>query len=132
MSSNRRTACMFLMRNKNLRHSFGLGEFLVARVSRCVELPMSWDRPFRDPIEVPNGGLLVSLRDAGTYIARLPKEEHEATEWQTAMHCLIEAADFGGPVAFARLGVSQALHRHVEKVYDATRKQPNWRKPRRA
>jgi hypothetical protein len=93
---------------------------------------MSWDKQFREPIEVPEGDVLVSLRDAGAYITRLPKSEHETREWQTAMHCLIEAADFGGPVAFARLGVAQALHRHVEKVYDPTRKEPDWRKSRRA
>ena len=92
---------------------------------------MSWDKPFQEPIEVPDGDVLVSLRDAGAYITRLPKEDHESREWQTAMHCLFEAADYGGPVSFARLGVAQALHRHVEKVYDPTRKQPHW-KSRRA
>ena len=93
---------------------------------------MSWDRAFREPIHVPDGDALVSLRDAGAYITRLPKAEHESREWQTAMHCLIEAADYGGPVSFARLGVAQALNRHVEKVYDTTRKEPNWRRSRRA
>jgi hypothetical protein len=93
---------------------------------------MSWDKQFREPIEVPDGDLLLSLRDAGAYITRLPKVEHESREWQTAMHCLIEAADYGGPVSFARLGVAQALHRHVEKVYDPTIKEPNWRRSRRA
>jgi hypothetical protein len=97
-------------------------------------MAMSWDRPFREPIALPEGGTLVSLRDAGAYITRLPKAEHDAREWQTAMHCLIEAADHGGPVSFARLGVAQALHRHQEKVFDSTRKQPHWRKamPRHA
>ena len=67
---------------------------------------MSWDKLFREPIEVPGGEPLVSLRDAGAYITQLPPHEHDAREWQTAMHCLIEAADFGGPVSFARLGMS--------------------------
>lgn len=93
---------------------------------------MSWDKQFREPIEVPDGVVLVSLRDAGAYITKLPKAEHESLEWQTAMHCLIEAADYGGPVSFARLGVAQALHRHVEKVYDPSRKEPHWRRSRRA
>jgi hypothetical protein len=87
---------------------------------------VSWDAAFAEPVELPDGGRLMSLRDAGRYIARLPKSEHDAREWQTAMHCLIEAADYGGPVAFARLGVAQALHRHEEKVYDPSRKQPRW------
>ena len=92
---------------------------------------MSWDKQFREPIEVPDGDVLVSLRDAGAYIMQLPTAEHEAREWQTAMHCLIEAADRGGPVSFARLGVAQALNRRVEKIYDPSRKQPHWRQSRR-
>ena len=93
---------------------------------------MSWEKQFREPIEVSDGVTLVSLRDAGAYITQLPKEEHEAKEWQTAMHCLIEAADYGGPVSFARLGVAQALHRNEVKVYDPTRKEPRWSRSRRA
>jgi hypothetical protein len=92
---------------------------------------VSWDKQFREPIELPNGNSLLSLRDAGTYITGLPLAEHEAQEWQTAMHCLIEAADFGGPVSFARLGVAQALHRRQEKVFDTTRHTPRWRNARR-
>jgi len=92
---------------------------------------MSWDKQFREPIELDDGNVLVSLRDAGTYITQLPPAEHDAREWQTAMHCLIEAADYGGPVSFARLGVAQALHRHEEKIFDTTRKQPHWRRSRR-
>jgi hypothetical protein len=41
-------------------------------------------RPFEDPIKV-NGRMLVTLRDAGGYIAGLPKAEHDAPEWQAAM-----------------------------------------------
>jgi hypothetical protein len=93
---------------------------------------MAWDKQFREPIEAPGGEMLASLRDAGAYITRLPAAEHAAKEWQTAMNCLIEAADHGGPVSFARLGVAQALHRHDEKVYDPARKQPHWRRSRRA
>jgi hypothetical protein len=93
--------------------------------------PDAWDRKFSEPIETPDGERLTSLRDAGTYITRLPKAEHDAREWQTAMHVLIEAADNGGPVSFARLGVAQALHRREQKVYDPARKQ-NWRKAMRS
>jgi hypothetical protein len=40
-----------------------------------------WGRPFDDPIKV-DGRKLVTLRDAGEHIARLPKKEHPAPEWQ--------------------------------------------------
>jgi hypothetical protein len=33
------------------------------------------------------------LRDAGEYIAALPKAEHDAPEWQAAMEALILVAE---------------------------------------
>jgi hypothetical protein len=36
------------------------------------------------PIQLPRGRQLVTLEDAGTYITKLPKAEHEAAEWQAA------------------------------------------------
>ncbi|WP_256806588.1 hypothetical protein [Bradyrhizobium sp. Bra64] len=43
-----------------------------------------WRRPFDEPIAAP-GRRLVTLRDAGEYIAALPKREHDAPEWLAAM-----------------------------------------------
>jgi hypothetical protein len=63
-----------------------------------------WGRPFDDPIKVP-GGKLVTLRDAGRYIAALPKAQHDAPEWQAAMEALILVAERGGPTMFARIGI---------------------------
>ena len=48
-----------------------------------------WSRRFDDPIPSPKGRQLVTLKDAGTYITKLPKAEHEAAEWQAAMEALI-------------------------------------------
>jgi hypothetical protein len=45
------------------------------------------------------------LEDAGTYITKLPKAEHEAAEWQAAMEALILVATSGGPTMFARIGI---------------------------
>ncbi|MES2196414.1 MAG: hypothetical protein V4517_18490 [Pseudomonadota bacterium] len=87
---------------------------------------MSWDQRFAEPIIIPAGKALATLRDAGTYISKLPKAEHEATEWQTAMQCLLQAADRSGPIEFARMGVLQALNRHVERVFDTSRKEHHW------
>jgi hypothetical protein len=36
-----------------------------------------WQRPFDDPISLPGGRQLVTLKDAGTYITKLPKAERE-------------------------------------------------------
>jgi len=57
---------------------------------------MSWSRQFDDPILFPRGRRLVTLQDAGNFITKLPKAEHEAAEWQAAMEAMILVATFGG------------------------------------
>ena len=81
-----------------------------------------WSREFDDPIALPRGRQLVTLQDAGSYITKLPKAEHEAQEWQAAMEALILVATSGGPTIFARIGVLRALNRKVERVFNADRK----------
>jgi len=85
-----------------------------------------WSRKFDEPITLPTGRQLVTLKDAGTYIAKLPKAKHTAAEWQAAMQALILGATHGGPKMFARIGIMRALNRHVERVFDPSRKDPHW------
>jgi hypothetical protein len=85
-----------------------------------------WQRPFDDPIPLPRGRQLVTLEDAGNYITKLPKAEHETAEWQAAMEALILVTTSGGPTMFARIGVMRALNRHVERVFNPDRKDPHW------
>jgi hypothetical protein len=59
---------------------------------------------------LPRGRYLVTLQDAGTYITKLPKAEHEAAEWQAAMEALILVATSGGLTMFARIGMLRALN----------------------
>ena len=75
---------------------------------------------------MPRGRQLVTLEDAGTYITKLPKAEHEAAKWQAAMEALILVATSGGPTMMARIGVMKALNRHVERVFNAERKDTHW------
>jgi hypothetical protein len=75
---------------------------------------------------LPRGHQLVTLEDAGDYIIKLPKAEHEAAEWQAAMEALILVATSGGPTMFARIGVMRALNRHVERVFNPDRKDHHW------
>jgi hypothetical protein len=91
-------------------------------------LTPDWSRPFEEPIPLPNGRQLVTLKDAGTYITKLPKGEHLAPEWQAAMEALMLVATLGGPTIFARIGIMRALNRHVERVFDPSRKDPHWGK----
>jgi hypothetical protein len=90
--------------------------------------PKGWKRPFEEPIPLPRGRQLVTLEDAGKYITKLPKAEHEAPEWQAAMECLILVAEKNGPTMMARIGVMRALNRHVERVFDPSRKDTHWEK----
>jgi hypothetical protein len=85
-----------------------------------------WKRPFDDPIPLPRGRRLVTLQDAGNYITKLPKAEHEAPEWQTAMEALILVATHGGPTMFARIGIMRALNRHAERVFNPDRRDTHW------
>jgi hypothetical protein len=91
---------------------------------------VSWSIRFPDPIALPGGGKLATLQEAGAYITKLPKQTQATKEWQNATHVLIQAADHGGPIEFARLGMMQALYPSVP-VYDTSRKDPKWRNTRK-
>ena len=83
---------------------------------------MSWDQQVFDPIELPNGRKLVTLRDAALYITKLPKAEHDAEEWQAAMQALMLVAEHDGPTMLARIGMMRALHRHKPKAAPVPRR----------
>lgn len=65
---------------------------------------MAWDQTFFDPIVLPSGKKLVTLRDAAEYITELPRAEHDGDEWQAAMEALLLVAENDGPPMFARIG----------------------------
>jgi hypothetical protein len=94
--------------------------------ARSMKSPRGWKRRFDDPIPLPRGRRLVTLEDAGNYITRLPKAEHEAQEWQAAMEALILVATSGGLTMFARIGIMRALNRRVERVFNPDRKDHHW------
>jgi hypothetical protein len=87
-----------------------------------------WSRKFEEPIPLPNGKPLVTLRDAANYITQLSKAEHQAEEWQAAMQALLLVVEQNGPPMFARIGVMRALNRHVERVFNSDRKETHWGK----
>jgi hypothetical protein len=72
----------------------------------------AWARPFDDPVLLPGAGGLVTLRDAADYVVKLPKAEQDLEEWQTAVACLIGAAEGRDLLMHARVGVWLALNRH--------------------
>jgi hypothetical protein len=72
------------------------------------------------------GRKLLTLRDAGEYIAALPKKDHDAPEWQAAMEALILVAESGGPTMFARISIMRALNRHYVPPFNPKGKEPHW------
>jgi hypothetical protein len=89
-----------------------------------------WKQSFDEPIPLPRGHQFVTLEDAGRYIMKLPKAEHEAR--QAAMEALILVATSGGPTMFARIGVKRALDCHVQREFNPDRKDHHWGRPKLA
>jgi hypothetical protein len=56
---------------------------------------------------------------------KLPKAEQDLEEWQTAIGCLIGAAEGRDFMMHARIGVLRALNRHVERTF-TDRKEMQW------
>src|SRR5258708_33863726 len=79
---------------------------------------MSWSSAFDDPIPLPRGRHLVTLKDAATYIQKLPKAEQNLEEWQAAVEALLLVVEPNGPTIMARIGIMRALNPNVERVFD--------------
>lgn len=76
---------------------------------------------------MPDGRKLLTLKDAADYITKLPKAESDLPEWQTAIEVLLLCSR-NGPTMMARIGVMNALNRHVERVFNPDRKETHWGK----
>ena len=87
-----------------------------------------WSRRFDDPVVLADGRQLVTLKDAAEYIMKLPKAEQNHEAWQTAIHCLIGAAEGRDFLMHARIGMLRALNRNVERVFNTSRKGTHWGK----
>jgi hypothetical protein len=65
-----------------------IGASIAASGCHTIGDPVS-DRGWKRAFALPSGRELVTLEDAGTYITKLFKAEHEAPEWQAAVEALI-------------------------------------------
>jgi hypothetical protein len=83
-----------------------------------MKSPQGWKRPFDDPIPLPRGRQLVTLKDAATYIQKLPKAEQLLEEWQAAVEALLLVVELDGPTMMARIGMMRALNRHVRREFN--------------
>ena len=90
---------------------------------------MSWSLRFAEPIVLPDGRKLATLRDAVRHLAKIiPEAERDMLEVLSASDLLTQAAEHDGPVEFARIATLQAINRHVERVFDTSRKDKHWGK----
>jgi hypothetical protein len=78
---------------------------------------VSWDSRFAEPIEMPSGIRLASLRDAIVYLVNtVPSSERGTPVILTAAELITSAAERGCPIEFARIATLRALNRNVERV----------------
>jgi hypothetical protein len=84
---------------------------------------VSWNSRFPEPIELPCGVRLASLREAIVHLVNtVPSSERGTPVILTAAELITSAAARGCPIEFARIATLRALNRHVERVLDPSRK----------
>ena len=71
-----------------------------------------WQPKFYDPIILPDGRELLTLRDAAEYITALPKPSMTLPIRQVAMETLLLVAERDGPEMLAQIGMMRALNRN--------------------
>jgi hypothetical protein len=85
---------------------------------------MAWFKRFCDPITLPNGRELLTLRDAAEYITALPKAEQDAAQLASCNG----NSDIGRRAQQAgnagRLAVLKALNRHSPNAPSEPRRKP--------
>jgi hypothetical protein len=80
---------------------------------------VSWDSRFAEPIVLPDGAKLASLREAIAHLVNtIPASDRSMPAVLTAAELLINAAEHGGPIEFARIATLQAINRNVDRVFD--------------
>jgi hypothetical protein len=86
-----------------------------------------WDSRFAEPIEVPGGAKLASLREAIAHLVNtVPASERRMTVVLTAAELITSAAEHGGPIEFARIATLRAINRHNVRVPNPSRKDHDW------
>jgi len=71
---------------------------------------MGWSQAFDDPVPLPHGKLLRTLKEAAAYILKLKKSDQHSAHWQAAIEAVIMAAEDRGPLMHARIGMLRALN----------------------
>src|SRR4029077_747306 len=83
-----------------------------------------WQRRFDDPIPLPRGRQLVTLKDAADYIMKLPKAEQNHERWHTAARGLLIAAERGGIMMLAQIAMLRSLNHGKPDPASTPRRKP--------
>jgi hypothetical protein len=86
-----------------------------------------WQRCFEDPILLPGGKSLHTLRDAANYITGLSKEQSDLAQWQIAIEALMLCSRGGDPM-LAHIAFMKALNRNVVLAFNPDAKKHHWGK----
>ena len=114
----------------NLTSPIRKPRFPQAGLSLCIVITMpesGWQRRFEDPIPLPDGRSLHTLRDAADYITGLPKEQSDLAQWQVAIEALILCGRGGEPL-LARIAFMRALNRNAVLAFNPDAKKHHWGK----
>jgi hypothetical protein len=88
---------------------------------------VSWGSRFAEPIELPGGVRLASLREAIVHLVNtIPSSGRGMPVVLTAAELTTSAAERGGPVEFARIATLRAVNRHAVREFNADRKDLHW------
>lgn len=91
---------------------------------------MPWSTSFDDPIILPDGRQLLTLKDAADYITELPKQESAQAHWQIAIEALMICSR-GGHIVLARIAFMKSLNRNVVVPFNPNAKKLHWGKLKR-
>jgi hypothetical protein len=61
---------------------------------------VNWSRRFEDPVPMPDGSTVRTIREAAEYATSLPRKIGNTEPWQHAAQVLHQAAEHGGPFVF--------------------------------
>jgi hypothetical protein len=88
---------------------------------------VSWDNRFAEPIDLPGGIKLSSLRDAIAHLVNtIPASDRRMPVVLTAAELITSAAEHGGPLEFARIATLRAINRHAVRVAGPSPKDHHW------
>ena len=76
---------------------------------------MTWERPFDQPVPLPNGPPARTLRDAVNFIRTLADSERDTPECRLAIQMLTDAAEDRGPMLLAKMGIEHAFYRNAKR-----------------